>query len=139
MAASIFDVKTVEPSEQMLITELGKSKVYLDQIAFFIEKEYGGISHEWKYYGNKSGWILKLYSKKRNILFVIPCHGYFRISFTFSEKPVHEIMQHELPGFNKQDLLDSRKYAEGRTFQYDVKNDSDYSNVTTFIQIKMNH
>ena len=62
MAARIFDLKTVEPDELMLFTELGETKSYLNQIGMFIQEEYGNLTKEWKYYGKKSGWILKLFS-----------------------------------------------------------------------------
>ena len=137
MTASIFDAETVQPDDEMLLGELGSAKSYLDQICAFIDKDYGEVSREWKCYNKKSGWILKIYSKKRNVLFVIPRRGYFGVSFTFGEAATQTVMIHELPGFNKQELLNAKKYAEGRTILYEVKTAADCSNVLTLIGIKM--
>jgi len=60
MAGSIFNSKLVEPDDKMMTYELGETKEYLNRICEFIEKEYGDLIPEWKFYGKKSGWILKL-------------------------------------------------------------------------------
>jgi hypothetical protein len=57
MSASIFDLKLIEPNDKMLAVELGETKGYLDKIAFFIKDEYGDLTLEWKFYGQKSGWV----------------------------------------------------------------------------------
>ena len=139
MATSIFDIMEVEPDDNMLSEELKETKDYLDRICSFILDEFDDLSKEWKYYGDKSGWILKLINKQRNVLFVIPCVGYFKVSFTFGDKAVNEIMLHELPGFNKQELLNSKRFAEGRTIQLEIKEDRDYNNVLVLIMIKLNN
>lgn len=139
MAASIFDLPNLEPNEVMTSGVLGESTPLLKEICNFIEREFDQFSKQWRYYGKQSGWVLKLFHKKRNLLFVIPRDGYFRVSFTFSEAAVMEVLQHELPGFNKQELLDAKKYAEGRTIQYEIKTREDCENVLILIRIKMQH
>ncbi len=139
MTASIFDDQLVEPNEQMLSAELGEANGYFNEICLFIRERYESFIAEWKYYGKSSGWVLKLLVKKRNVLFIIPCRGYFRVSFTFGDKAVHEIMEKELPGFNKQELLNAKKYAEGRTIQFEVKTEDECRNVLVLIAIKLDN
>jgi len=31
--------------------------------------QYGPLTEEWKYYGKKTGWVLKYFYKKRNLFF----------------------------------------------------------------------
>ncbi|PWG78915.1 DUF3788 family protein [Pararcticibacter amylolyticus] len=137
MSVSIFDNPLVEPDRDMFTAALGHTKPYFDQAISLIEDQYGKTTTEWKFYGKKSGWILKLYCKKRNVLFLIPLAGHFRASFTFGEPAFQKIMLEELPGFNKQELIDAKKYAEGRTIQYKVEMDTEASNLLKFIRIKM--
>lgn len=72
MSASIFDDKLVEPDTKMLSMILGDTQKLYDKICEFIHDEYGDLRPEWKFYNQKSGWILKLFNKKRNVLFLVP-------------------------------------------------------------------
>jgi hypothetical protein len=137
MAASIYKEKLVEPDDKMLTFDLAETKNYLDRISYFIGSEYGDFKPEWKYYNNKSGWILKMFTKKRNVLFVVPCNKYFRVAFTFGDKATDMILNSGLPVQIKDDLLMAKKYAEGRTIQLEVKEESDLDNILEMIRIKL--
>ena len=80
----------------------------------------------------KLGWILKLGTKKRNGMFVVPCAKYFRIAFTFEEKASDLIFNSELPKSIKKALFKAKKQAEGQTIQI-----SDLSNILEMIRIKL--
>jgi hypothetical protein len=137
MAASIYTEKLVEPDDKMLACDLGETKSYLDKIAHFIESEYGDFIPEWKFYNQKSGWILKMFTKKRNVLFVIPCDNYFRVTFTFGENASDLIFNSQLPDTIKKDLSEAKKYAEGRSIQVEVRTDNDANNILEMIRIKL--
>jgi hypothetical protein len=137
MAASIYTEKLVEPNDEMLTFDLAETKSYLDRIAEFIESEYGEFKPEWKFYNKKSGWILKMFTRKRNVLFIVPCEKYFRVAFTLGDKASDLIFNSELPDFIRKDLLMAKKYAEGRTIQIDVKSGSDFKTILELIKIKL--
>lgn len=137
MTASIYDDKLIEPNDKMLSFDLGNAITHFNKVCEFIEIEYGNLKPEWKYYNKKSGWILKLFNKKRNVLFVVPCNKYFRTAFTFGDKASEIIFNSELPEVIKKDLFETKKYAEGRTIQIEVKNENDLSNILKLIQIKL--
>ncbi len=137
MTSSVFDSKLVEPDDNMLTHELGKSKEYLDSICEFIDNEYGDLKPAWKFYGKKSGWILKLFNKKRNVLFIVPCSGYFRTAFTFGDKANNSIMISSLPDNIKEELMNVKKYTEGRTIQLEIKSKTDLMGVFQLIKIKL--
>lgn len=137
MTASIYDDKLIEPNDKMLSFDLGNAIIHFKKICDFIEIEYGNLKPEWKYYNKKSGWILKLFNRKRNVLFVIPCNKYFRTAFTFGDKASELIFNSELPEVIKKDLFEARKYAEGRTIQIEVKSKNDLNTILKLIQIKL--
>ena len=139
MAASIFDNKLVEPDDNMLSSGLGKSKEYLDSICKFIVIEYADVKPEWKFYGKKSGWILKLLNKKRNVLFMVPCSGYFRTAFTFGDKAYNSILISSLPDNIKEELKNAKKYSEGRTIQLEIKSITDLRSIFQLIKIKLDN
>lgn len=137
MSASIYTEKLVEPDDKMLTYDLAETRSYFDKIAEFIESEYGDFTPEWKFYNQKSGWILKMFSKKRNVLFIVPCNKYFRVAFTFGDKASDLIFNSKLPDFIKKDLFEAKKYAEGRTIQIEVKIANDLDNILEMIRIKL--
>ena len=137
MSASIYTEKLIEPDDKMLTYDLAKTKKYLDRIAEFIESEYGDFKPEWNFYNKKSGWILKMFTKKRNVVFIVPCEKYFRTAFTFGDKASDLIFKSELPDSIKKILFEAKKYAEGRTIQIEVKTEKDLENILKMIKIKL--
>jgi hypothetical protein len=129
--------KAVHPDEKALSIDLGDSKAHLDRIASVIESEFGDFHKEWKFYNAKSGWILKMFSKKRNVLFVIPGEGVFRIAITFGQKAADEVMTAEFPDALKEELRKATKYAEGRTIQLEVRTKKQLEVVLKLIRIKL--
>lgn len=137
MAASIYDNNLIKPTDKILVVDLKKSKDYFDEICSFIKSNYGDITPEWKFYNKKSGWVLKLFNKKRNVLFIVPCQAYFKAVFTFGEKATDLVLLSDLPQFIKNELTIAKKYAEGRTIQIDVKQEIDCKFILKLIEIKL--
>jgi hypothetical protein len=139
MSASIYTEKLIKPDDKMLAHNLADTKKYLDTIATFIETQYGNFKPEWKYYNKKSGWILKMFTKKRNVLFIVPCDTYFRTAFTLGDKATNLILGSDLPITIKNDLSAAKKYAEGRTIQIEVKTQTDLDIILEMIRIKLTY
>ena len=70
-------------------------------------------------------------------MFVIPCHNYFRTAFTFGDKAADKIFNSKLPEIIKKDLAETKQYAEGRTIQIEVRNETDLNTVLKLVQIKL--
>lgn len=137
MSASIYSDKQVQPGTDLFSKDLSHTRDYYDKICEFIENEYGVLIREWKYYGKKSGWILKLINIKRNVLFIIPCNNYFRTAFTFGDKATDIVLNSELSDSIKKEITNAKKYAEGRTIQIEVRNEDDLNVVIELIKIKL--
>ncbi|MBB3186248.1 DUF3788 family protein [Microbacter margulisiae] len=137
MPASIYTEKSVKPDDAMLAYDLSGTKPYLDKIAAFIEREYGDCSPEWHFYNKKSGWILKMGAKTRNVLFIVPCPNYFETVFTFGDKAAALIFNSNLPDSIKKDLSEAKKYAEGQTIRIEARTDADLDNILEMIRIKL--
>ena len=117
MPASIYRVKLNQPTTEILGQDLGDTSVLLNEIITLIRNEYDECKPEWKFYNKKSGWIMKMMTKGRNVSFVIPGYGDFRLGFTFGERAEDMVMQSNLPDQIKEELKAARQYAEGRTIQ----------------------
>ena len=137
MSASLYTEKFIQPDDTMLAYDLGNAKQLLDSLASFIETQYGDFKTEWKFYNQKSGWILKMFTKKRNVLFIIPKEKYFRVVLTFGEKATDAILASNFPEPIKQLLLDANKYAEGRTIQFNITSSIELEWTIELIKLKL--
>jgi len=139
MSASVFEDKDTMPDDKMLAKVLGKSNQLWQEIKKNLKVEYGGLIEEWKFYGVKSGWILKTLRKKRNLFFFVPLKGTFQISFVFGDKAVAAVEESSLPKELITELKDARKYAEGRGLRIDVKSPADVGRIKKLVEIKVNN
>ncbi|MCX6149722.1 MAG: DUF3788 family protein [Ignavibacteriales bacterium] len=137
--ASIFSDKSLQPNDQMLLEVLGKSKKYWDEIKQSLNDKYGELTEEWKFYGQKIGWTLKLLKKKRNLFFFTPYDKYFKISFVFGEKAVAVIEKSDLPENLISELVNARKYVEGRGLAIEVKTQKEVQIIQKLVAIKIDN
>ena len=137
MSASVFYDKNVKQDEKALLKAIGKTAGHWKKIKSHLENEYGELIEEWKYYGQKTGWLLKTLKKKRNLFFCIPLKGSFQITFVFGDKAVRAVQSSDLPEVIKMELMNARKYAEGRGLRIDVKSAKDVKNIQKLVEIKV--
>jgi len=137
MAASVFDNKSLKPDSKSFLSAIGETAKLWQKIKSNLENEYGELIEDWKYYGQKTGWLLKVLRKKRNLFFCIPLKGCFRIAFVFGDKAVSAVESSDLPEAIKVELKNARKYAEGRGIRIEVKSSKDVENIQKLIEIKV--
>ncbi|MHB1312040.1 MAG: DUF3788 family protein [Gemmatimonadaceae bacterium] len=90
----------------------------------------------WKYYGKKYGWTLKLLVKKRNLCFLTARDGWFVVGFVFGDRAVPAVVASALPRALVQELVDARKYAEGRGIRIEVKSRRALEHALILLDIK---
>ena len=137
MSASMFDDKNIKPDDKQLSEALGKTNKYWQKIKSSLEKKYGTLTEEWKYYGQKSGWILKLLYKKRNLFFINPQKGFFAVAFVFGDKAVAEVEKSNLPEELIEELRSARKYVEGRGLRLEIKKRESVKHLLKLVDIKI--
>jgi hypothetical protein len=139
MPHSIFVERDLKPNPATLAEVLGDSHPLWLQIKENLNHSFGELTEEWKYYGAKSGWLLKMLKKKRNLFFLIPLEDYFVISFVFGDKAVTQIFEADLPDELKSTLRNARKYAEGRGLPVEVRSEKEVEQVKKLVEIKANN
>jgi len=139
MTSKIFIDKFIKPNDQKLRQTLGTSYKYWEELKHSLEDEYGELIEEWKYYGQKIGWTLKLFYKKRNLFFFTAGDKYFRISFVFGDKAVAAIKQSGLPKKLIDEVKNAKKYVEGRGLRIEIKKRNDVNNIKKLVAIKISN
>ena len=137
MAGILFDDKSKKPDQKSLVKALGQTGKYWIELKKHIDEKYGPVIEDWKFYGQKYGWQLKVLRKKRNLFFIIPAEGYFKIVFVFGDKAVSAVEQSDLPEGIINTLKNAKKYMEGRGLQVEVKLPKDLKNVKKLVDIKV--
>jgi hypothetical protein len=137
METSVFADGSKKPDNKRLLRAIGKSGPHWTAIKTHIVKKHGEPLELWKYYGPKAGWVLKVLLKKRNLFFLTPLKGYFRIAFVFGEKAATAVEKSNLPATIKKNLRDARRYVEGRGLRIEVKSERAARNVKKLIDIKI--
>jgi hypothetical protein len=137
MERSVFKDKSAKPDAIRLIKAIGDTAKSWEAIKKHIEDIYGAVNEEWKFYGASSGWTLKTLLKKRNLFFLVPLKGYFRVAFVFGDKAVGAVEKSDLPKDLIETLRNARKYAEGRGIRVEVRSLKDAESVMRLIDIKI--
>ena len=137
MAGSVFGDSKKKPDPEMVDEALSDTVKFWLDIKYFIQTHHGEFIEEWKFYNPKSGWLLKVLHKKRNLFFFVPMEGMFRLSFIFGDRAVAEIEKSNLPEDLKNNLRTARKYAEGRGLQMEVTSSAVIEQIKELIRIKI--
>ena len=136
MATSIFDDKAITPTENMVSSVIGESKPLWDKLQSHVDKNYQGVTNEWKMYSKKSGWNLVLKQKKRTLLYFVPCDKHFIIAFVLGEKAVETALQSSISEKAKAEIQAADTCAMGHSFFVYVKTKEDLDDVFMLLKIK---
>jgi hypothetical protein len=131
--------KLDKPNDEMLLAALGRSYKYWELIKNTLNDQYGKVNPEWKYYGAKSGWTLKMMLKNRNLFFFGAGDKYFKVAFVFGDKAVKAIEESDLPPALIREVKGAKRYMEGRVLRIEVKKKEQINSVIKLIEIKVNN
>ncbi len=133
----IFIDKEKRPDDESLKDALGESFSCWQDVQDYMKVEYENIIPEWKHYGKKTGWLLKMLLKKRNMFFLVPLENKFRIVFVFGDKAVSVVEDSNLPDNLKEELRNARKYAEGRGLNFPVMSPEEVEHIKELVKVKI--
>jgi hypothetical protein len=137
MALSVFDDKAKQPRPGDLKRVLGRTGAHWDNLIAHLAAEYPPLDEIWGFAGAKWGWSLRLKQKKRTILYMTPCKGFFLAGFALGEKAVKAAHQISLPDSILKTIDEAKKYAEGRGVRIEIKNQTTLEATKKLAAIKM--
>ncbi|MGO8710202.1 MAG: DUF3788 domain-containing protein [Terracidiphilus sp.] len=115
---------------------MGSTAEEWKQLVDWLAKE-GVADQEWKSSSAKYGWSLRLKVKKRNILYLSPCDGCFRVAFALGDRAVAAARQSDLPKAVLKLLDEAPRYAEGTGLRLMVKSSEDLAAIRKLALIKL--
>jgi len=128
--------KRNQPTQAEISSALGQTAdLWNDFVAWLAEQ--GVATQEWKSYSPKAGWALRVSRKKRNIVYLAPCAGCFRVSFVLGDRAVKAALQSDLPSIVSKAVKNAPKYPEGTGVRLIVKRPSDLSAIRKLALAKL--
>jgi hypothetical protein len=137
MDTSVFADRSVHPDERALRAALGSSWTHWERLRSSIRESAGPVVEEWKHYGARSGWVLKVLRGKRNLFFLTPLRGKFRLGFVFGDRAVAAVEASGLPAPLVKELVSARKYAEGRGLRLVVDSAAAARSAAVLVAVKV--
>ena len=125
------------PDGKDLAAALGGTAILWTAIREGLEAGCGPLQEEWKYYGAKAGWTMKLLLGKRNLFFLSPGTGSFMVSFVLGDKAVATLVKSDLPADLIEEARGARRYAEGRGLRLEVRSGREVDIVLKLTAIKL--
>jgi len=128
--------KTTQPTAKEVTAALGPSAAVWNQLVdWFAEQEV--TIQEWNSYSPKAGWALRLKIKKRNIVYLAPCAGCFRVAFILGDKAVAAARQGDLSKSTLKLIDEAPRYPEGTGLRLTVKAAKDLAAIRKLALIKL--
>jgi len=125
-----------KPTTEELTAALGPTASIWNQLVANMA-ELGLTIQEWNSYSIKAGWALRLKLKKRNILYMAPCKGCFRVAFVLGDRAVEAARESKLPKSIVKAIEDAPRYPEGTGLRLLVKRVSDLPPIRKLAAIKL--
>lgn len=137
MIPNAFINKPKPPTDAELNAALGPAKAVWDQLLDDLARECEANIHEWKCYSPKWGWSLRAMRKKRTIVWLAPCLGYFQVAFIFGDKAMQAARQTKWPKRIVKVMDEAPKYMEGTGIRLEVKSSRDIGTLKKLAAIKL--
>jgi hypothetical protein len=127
------------PMAGELTAALGPAIVHWDRLLTRLADELKLAGGEWHSYSPKAGWALRLKMKKRNVVYLAPCRGCFRVTFILGDRAVAAARQSTLPRRVVKLIEEGKRYPEGTAVRFDVTGDKDIAAIVKLASIKLQH
>lgn len=133
----VFPEKAHPPADAALKEALGKAKPHWDALLAHLDDDHEGLAREWKFYGAKFGWQLKVAGKKKAILYLVPRAGRFLAALALDQKAVAALKASDLPAELVREVEIAKAYPEGRPARVEVTARKQLDVVKRLIALKL--
>jgi len=138
LAPNVFVGWKKAPTEAEVASAIGAAKPLWDQlIASLQSDEFKVRDGEWNCPAAKYGWSLRLKRAGRNIIYMAPISGAFRVAFVLGKKAVAAAMASDLPDAVKRVITDAPVYPEGTGVRFEVRSSKDVLSAVTLARFKV--
>jgi hypothetical protein len=134
----ILSDKNQFPTEEIIFSHIGKSKVLWKSIFNYTHTDYPDFSEQWKYYNDGKSWLLKVTKKSKTIFWLSIIPNSFQITFYFGDKAESEIVKSNISDTLKKQFSEGKRFGKIRalTLLMNEKNNVDFVKELIIIKLK---
>jgi len=125
------------PTEEIIFSHIGKSRIHWETIFEHIHKNYPEFIGEWRYYNDGKRWLLKTTKKSKTIFWLSVMKDSFTITFYFGDKAEPVILAGAISDSIKDSFQNGKRYGKIRGITVQVQSGDDVDNVKSLIKIKL--
>lgn len=129
--------KSAQPKSDEVTAALGSSATAWKELLDWLAEEKGITDQEWNSSSPKCGWALRMKLKKRNIVYLGPCAGCFRVAFVLEDKAMAAARQSKLSKSVLKTLDEAPHYAEGTGIRLMVHESKDLAPIRILTAVKL--
>ena len=137
MEEKVLTDKNIFPTEEVIFSHIGKSKIYWESIFEHIHVNHPDFSEEWRYYNDGKSWLLKVIKKKKTIFWLSIYKDLFRITFYFGDKAEALILESSISDRLKEEFKNGKRYGKIRGLTIAISSDEDIESVKSLINVKL--
>lgn len=115
---------------------LGKARPAWDAIRAFLDAVPGATS-EWKFYGARHGWQLKVTKDRRALIYLIPRSENFTAALALREPAIAALRASKLPAQQIHDIEQAKASSEGKPARIIVTGARQLGWVKALVEIKL--
>ena len=139
MIENAFIGKVSSPTEAELTDQLGPARSTWDDLVARLASDCNVVVQEWNSYSAKAGWALRFKVKKRNILYLSPCHGSFGTTLILGDRAVAAVRQSKLPRKIVRMVEEGKRYPEGTPVRFEKTSARDVEAIVKLAAIKLQY
>ncbi|MEQ9569861.1 MAG: DUF3788 family protein [Longimicrobiales bacterium] len=121
-----------EPTRAEIDEILGEGRPLLE--AFLARNP--ELRPQWKYYGPKHGWTLKVFRKKRNMCFVGREPGAIAMGFILGDRAYDHLRGLDMRPALRTKVEGARRYPEGHSIRLELREESDLGDAQLLLDVK---
>lgn len=129
--------KDSTPDDQQLKIALGSTYSLWETIKEKVKVLEPSSIENWHFSGQKFGWSYRISDTKRVLIYLLPRERYFKVAMVFGDKAVESITQSDIAPQIVKELLETKKYAEGRGIRLDVRDENALTDIFKLLEIKI--
>ncbi len=125
------------PTEEIIFSHIGKSKIFWESIFNYIHVNHPDFSEQWKYYNDGKSWLLKVTKKSKTIFWLSIIKGSFKITFYFGDKAEETIMKSSISAALKDQFKNGKRFGKIRGLTLLMNNKQNIEFAKELISIKL--
>lgn len=137
MEQPILADKNQFPTEEIIYSHIGKSKILWQSFFEYIHSNHPEFSEQWRYYNDGKSWLLKVTRKSKTVFWLSLIKNSFRTTFYFTDKVEEAINKSSISNELKKQFKTGKRFNKIRGLTITFKNKEDIEYAKTLIAIKL--